>query len=226
MESKPNITPPTPDAAQPPPPRAFAQGVGVVLQGAGMMMFFTTCCICSSSFLWDPILTPSEALELANTPQSLMQNPARTGVMLTVVTMTMGGLSLATFGLGLQADRREAALSALITNIAMTLLFLAAGAALWSGDSSWHARIGHGLVTLITLALLGFTMAAWRQVRADPPPKNVDIIPPGAKIPYNFYHDDPPEVRLQKELDQRRAQLDHEQQELDQIRQDTPTDKE
>jgi hypothetical protein len=201
--------------------------VGVVLQAVGMMMFLATCCICSTSFLWNPILSPSEAIELTQSSQSKMSTPGdsgRTGVMLTVVTMTMGGLALATFGLGLQSDRREAALWAVITNVAMTLLFIAAGVALWMGDSTWSVRIGHGAVLLISLILLGFTIAALREVRAAPPPADIDIIPQGTKIPYNFYHDDPPEVRLQKELDQRRAQLDHEQQELDQLKDDLTAD--
>lgn len=159
-------------------------------------------------------------MQMIDQPHSLLRHPARTGLMLTVVTMTMGGLALATFGLGLQADRMRAAWGAVITNIAMALLLFAAGAGLWMGDGSWFARTGHGAVLLTTLLLLGFTFAALKQVRAAPPPVDVDIVPPGTKIPYSFYHDDPPEVRLKNELAQRREKLEREKQELDQMEQD------
>ena len=69
-------------------------------------------------------------------------------------------------------------------------------------------RIGHAGVTLIVLIALGFAIAAWRQVRAEPPPDDVDIVPPGTKIPYSFYHEDPPDVRLQRDIDQKRRELD------------------
>ena len=67
------------------------------------------------------------------------------------------------------------------------------------------------------LTLTGFSWAALRQVLADPPPADIDVVPPGAKIPYSFYHDDPPEVRLAQELAGRRARLEKERQEIERL---------
>ncbi len=190
------------------PPRALAQGVGVLLQTVGVLLFLTTCCLCSTSFLWDPILAPDVAVKLAQHPRTALDDPGKAGVALTIITMSAGGLALATFGLGLQADRRRAAIGALFTAGAMTVILLFAGSALWRGDVAVTTRIGHAGVTLIVLIALGFAIAAWRQVRAEPPPDDVDIVPPGTKIPYSFYHEDPPDVRLQRDIDQKRRELD------------------
>jgi hypothetical protein len=213
---EPDAVNPTPDA--PPPPRAFAQGTGVLLQAVGMMLFMTTCCVCSTSFLWDPIQSPSQAIEQSTAaPGDMFRDPGRTGHMLTLMVATVGGLALAGFGLGLQSDHRRAATGALISCAAMLVVLSAAGFGLWMGETTWAVRIWHAVLSLVTVITSGFVITAWRQVRRQPPPDDVDIVPPGTKIPYSFYHDDPPEVRLQKELDGRRARLEQEQRELDEM---------
>jgi hypothetical protein len=183
-----------------------------------MMLFLTTCCVCSTSFLWDPIQSPSQAIEQsAAAPSTMLDDPGRTGHALTIMVATVGGLALAGFGLGLQSDHRRAGAGAVISCLAMLLVLKFAGIGLWMGDATWAVRIWHIVLTIITLIAGGFSLVAWRQVRRQPPPTDVDIVPPGTKIPYSFYHDDPPEVRLQKELDDRRARLEQEQRELDEM---------
>ena len=208
-----------------PAPRAFAQGTGVVLQTVGVILFLITCCVCSLSFVWDPARAPWEALtpeamQTSERPTRLgeaLAHPGRAGLMLTIATMSVGGLALAAFGLGLQTDRGLAAWGAAITAAAMLALLVIAGTGLWIGAAPIGVRIGHGVLTLLVIALNGFAFAALRQVRSDPPPANIDVVPPGTKIPYSFYHDDPPEVRMRKELDRRRTQLEAEKAEINRL---------
>ena len=106
---------PTPDQETEvtPSPRAFAQGVGLVLQTVGFILFMSSCCICSVAGLWDPTLTRGqvvEQLEQAKTIgidiTTLFNEPAKAGLMLTVMFATIVGLALAVFGLGLQSEKR------------------------------------------------------------------------------------------------------------------------
>ncbi len=232
----PSVTtpPPAADAAPDPvgnvpPPRAFAKGVGLVLQTVGMVLFLSTCCVCVSTGLWNPVRAPTEAVEQAShdlqTPavtsplglDDLIAQPARGGVALLVLGMTVGGLALAAFGLGLQSDRRLGAPGATVTCIVLLLLLALAGLGLWRGEAGVAVRVWHALLLLVIVLLLGFCLAAWQQVRRDPPPVDADVIPPGTKIPYSVYHDDPPEVRLANELAHRRARLEAEQRELERL---------
>jgi hypothetical protein len=54
-----------------------------------------------------------------------------------------------------------------------------------------------------------------RDVEKNPALTGHDLIPPGTKIPYSHYHDDPPEVRLAAELEQRRQRLEVQRKELE-----------
>lgn len=207
-----------------PPPRAFAQGTGVVLQTVGMVLFLSTCCVCSTSFLWDPVLPPAEAIEQAarrRAPEQgagwrlsrLVADPGRTSLMLVVMSMTIGGLALASLGLGLQADRRHAAAGAVACVLVLIVVLALAAPGLWR-HGGWPARIWHAILFLAMAVLLPMVAAALRQVRRHPPPTDVDVVPPGTKIPYSFYHDDPPEVRLARDIAARKAKLEAEQAEL------------
>lgn len=213
-----------PPATQPepgptPPPRAFAQGTGLVLQSVGFAMFLLTCCVCSTSFLWDTRPTRDQVLRevgqhgLGDT----LHDPAKLGVALTILSANVGGLALAALGLGLQSDRRLAAPGAVAAAGLTLAAQLGAAASLWSGPAPAGIRIANALFLIVLIVLLGFTITAHRQVRREPPPPDIDIVPPGKKIPYSFYHEDPPEVRLARELEQRRAKLDAEKKELDRI---------
>lgn len=213
------------------PPRAFAQGTGVLLQTVGTLLFLSTCCVCSSSFLWDPVPAQSVTLERARQqmqePRSprwslgqLRREPAKAGLAIMVMAMTVGGLALASLGLGLQADRRGAAVGAVATCLILLAVLIAGGAGLWMGQAAIITRIWHGVLLLIVVTLTGFTIRAWLEVRAAPAPLDVDVIPPGTKIPYSFYHDDPPEVRLAREIAERRARLEQEQRDLDKLERD------
>jgi len=214
----------SPDTGKAPPPRAFAQGTGILLQTTGMILFFSTCCICSLTGMWDPVLPRHEVFEQLQQKQpigvtlvDLLQQPAKAGVMLMAMFMTVGGLAMAGFGLGLQAERPRSAQAAVTTHILMLAILIAAGIGIWTGQASWATRIWHAILIVVVVVQTGFTWVALKQMLAHPPPPGAEIIPKGYKIPYNFYHDDPPEVRLEKELANRRARLEAEQRELEQL---------
>lgn len=181
--SSPDRTPvrPLPEQ-QTPLPRAFAQGTGVMLQSVGVLFFVSTCCVCSLSGLWDPALAPAEVLPLLHeldTQQQtriadMIQQPAKTGVMLTVMGTTVGGLAMAVFGLGLQSEKPRAACAAMITTLLLLLLLLIAGVGLWTGAASMAARLWHLVLFMLTLVMTGFCAAALKQVIANPPPAEPD----------------------------------------------------
>lgn len=200
-------------------PRALAQGTGLVLQGLGGVLFLTTCCVCGTTGVWDPI-PPVSVIEQQSPVAGWADDPGRAGLMLLIVSCSVGGLALAGFGLGLQSDRRGAATGALVSIGLFIATMTLAGAGIWTGDAAFVTRLWHGGLSLILLATLVLVVAAWRQVRANPPPPNVSDIPPGTKIPYSLYHDDPPDVRLARELADRRARLDAERLELDRLEQE------
>lgn len=209
------------------PPRAFAQGTGVLLQTVGVILFLSSCCVCSLSSWWQPLQDHGQTLGAIQSGQpiggswrDLAQRPREAGYTLTVVFGTVGGLGMAVFGLGLQAERRRAGVAAFATTTLLLVILIFAGVLLWHGGATWAARGLHALLTLIVALLAGFTWVAMRQVLANPPPADIDIVPPGVKIPYSFYHEDSPEVRLTKELANRRARLEAEKQDIDRLEQE------
>ncbi len=53
------------------PPRAFAQGTGLVLQAVGAVLFLTTFCVCSLSGQWQTVLSRGQILQLPQEDQAL-----------------------------------------------------------------------------------------------------------------------------------------------------------
>ena len=177
------------DRAPEPDPRPVAQrhalvhGTGLLLQTAGLVLFLTTCCVCTLSATWEPLVAPGQIIEQHQKAQTatwsaadLVREPARAGMMLTVLFMTVGGLAMLVFGLGMHANKGGSAFGALVT-VAMALVVLAAaGTGLWVGQASWWMRIWHLIVSLVLVALAPLTFAAWRQMRADPPPPDQYVV--------------------------------------------------
>jgi hypothetical protein len=65
--------------------------------------------------------------------------------------------------------------------------------------------------------LLALAVGALREMRRDPPPAGLEVLPKDYKVPYSHYHQDPPEVRLARELEQRRERLAVQQKELEML---------
>lgn len=187
---------PAEPAAPAPPPRAFAQGTGVLLQIVGMTLFLSTCCVCSSLEAWDPPMSKDEAKEKVEqqneadfiiTAQRMFQDPATAGLSLMVVCSTVGGLALAVFGLGLQSDKPRAAWAAMITAALWLVILIASGVCLWIGGATLIAKGWNIVMVLLACAVLAFTVAALRQILKHPPPPGLDILPPDFEIP-KFRH--------------------------------------
>jgi protein-S-isoprenylcysteine O-methyltransferase Ste14 len=185
------------------PPRAFAQGVGVLLQTVGMLMFLSSCCICSLGGVYDPVQTRGQVIfgvdEAAATAapvwRRVLDDPGAGGLMLTVMFSTVGGLALAVFGLGMQSDKPRAATAALTTSATLVAILVLGGVGLWIGDSAWTARLWHLLLLLLAATLLGFCIAAWRQVRRNPPTQQWHPAPPGLDLSY-YYRKQPDDPDL------------------------------
>lgn len=193
------MTDPTPEPGPPvapasPPPRAFAQGTGVLFQVVGFAMFVSTCCVCSAAGRWE---APSRGATIEKLKQDeplvitlrrMFDEPGAAGLMLTVSFATVGGLAMMVFGLGLQSDKPNAAYAAVATCALLTMMLLGAAACLWIGESGWVSRLWNHALAAVTMTLLGFAIAALRQIRRDPPPPGMDILPDDFEIPRGFGH--------------------------------------
>jgi len=204
--------------------RAFAQGTGVLLQVVGMFLFMFHCCVWSLIGLWEPIQDRSKVIEqisdgasIGVTVSWLWEHPSEAGQMLMVVAATVGGLGLAGFGLGMQADKARSATGALVTSGLMLVMLAMAGLGLWRGQGWWLGRIWHGVLIAVNVGVMGFCWAALMQVRQNPPIAGAEVLSKDYKIPYSMYHDDSPEQRLANELAGRRAKLEAEQRELERL---------
>jgi lysylphosphatidylglycerol synthetase-like protein (DUF2156 family) len=205
-----------------PPPLAFTQGVGTVFQFAGGILFIVLSLTCCGSGLL--LKATAEREDLTHIGWHLPGDPPNQpfySAQRATSTALVGGigfaLAIAGLGLGLQATRRSAAWAAVF----VTLL----GVVFWALQGFFFVQILRAwLLSLIAFALLiayaiffALAIAAWREMLTNPPPANHEILPPGYKVPYSWYHDDPPELRLARELEQRRARLSVQQKELEML---------
>lgn len=204
-------TPATPE----PPPRAFTQGVGTVFQFVGVMVFlgfFFVCC-------FSALLSKDTAMQ---TQLGTVGWGSYTGQRAVSIAMVVGvglGLALASIGLGLQAQRRQAPYYAVAA--------CAFGMVFWLVHTIFFIYpLKAVILSLIAFALsalyavlLAFAIGAYREMKQNPPPTGFEILPPEYKIPYSHLHQDPPEVRLAKELEERRRKLEVQQKELERLEQ-------
>jgi hypothetical protein len=208
----------------PPPPRAFTQGVGLVFQFVGVLLFlamFFVCC--GSSLLSKDFATRSQLTRIgwgAAPPQSpgALHQPAYSAQRALTISVFAGvffGMALAGAGLGMQAGSRVAAPGAVVVTLLGTAFWLVhAVFAATAARSTLFTLIAGGLAICFA-ALLAFATNAMIEMRKNPPPPGHEALPPGYKIPYSHYHADPPEVRLAAELAQRRERLAVQQKELE-----------
>lgn len=221
----PTATPPAPrppsDSALPrqSPPRAFTQGVGTLYQFVGVMLFLASMSVCCGSSLLSKDAATRQDLMAVGWIVPLPGGPyfhsAQRAISAALVLAVFFGIALAGIGLGLQAQRRFAPWAAVAVTSFATLFWLVhavffgttLGSPEWVTGSS-IAAFGFGMLT-------AFALAALREMRRDPPPRGHEILPADYNVPYSHLHQDPPEVRWAKELDQRREQLAVQQKELE-----------
>jgi hypothetical protein len=70
---------------------------------------------------------------------------------------------------------------------------------------------------VLFVGCLVLSIGALREMRRSPPPEAFGTLPKDYKIPYSHMHVDPPEVRLARELDERRQKLAVQQKELEML---------
>lgn len=198
-----------------PPPRAFTQGVGTVFQFTGVLMFlgfFFACC-------FSALLSKDTAMRSDWNTMGWGTYTGQQGLSIAMVVGVGLGLALASIGLGLQAQRRKSPTFAVVT--------CGFGSLFWLVHALFFAfalrSIALSLVALVLLALfialLALSIGAYREMLADPPPPGFELLPQDYKIPYSHMHQDPPEVRLAKELETRRQKLEIQQKELEMLEQ-------
>lgn len=163
-------------------PRPLARGTGLVLQVVGGILFLGACCVCSSAGLWDPVLSRGDVAQQVLEGGARPADWGRFGAMVLVMFTTLGGLSMLVFGLGMQQDRPRAAAYAVISLVILLAALAAAAAMLWTGHGPWVLRTADLVLLVIVASLLGLCIAAWREVRADPPPEGPNVLPPDADL--------------------------------------------
>jgi hypothetical protein len=194
-----------------PPPRAFTQGVGTVFQLFGVPLFLVMMFVCCSSSL----LSKDTATHSGWRTIGWGNYTAQFATTLTVTLGVFFGMALAGLGLGLQAQNRRTPLLAIgLTSV---------GAIFWIVQTVFFATTVHAIVmtaacailALSFIGLLGLSIAAARDMRRNPPPVGFEVLPADYKVPYSHMHQDPPDVRLAAELQQRRERLEVQQKELE-----------
>jgi hypothetical protein len=211
-----------PNNPPPPPPRAFTQGVGLVFQWLGVTLFLVMMFICcSSSLLSKDTATRTDLPHIGwHLPGDAPDRPAysaQLGITLAVTVGVFFGMALAGLGLGLQAQSPRAATSAVI--------LATIGVIFWTVQTLFFATtvrsitltLPCGVLALVFVACLILAIGAWRDMRRDPPPPTLGTLPADYKVPYSHMHQDPPEVRLAAELEQRRQKLAVQQKELEML---------
>ncbi|HEV8291387.1 MAG TPA: hypothetical protein VGP94_05670 [Tepidisphaeraceae bacterium] len=209
-----------PNRSETPPPRAFTQGVGTVFQFAGGILFIAlSLACCGSGLLGKETWKREDLMKVGwHLPGDAPDQPSYSALRATSVSLIGGiGLALAVagLGLGLQATRKSAATAALWVTLA--------GLIFWAVHGIFFVRVMHAWMLgaiafslmLVFAVFYALAIAAWLEMRRNPPPAGHEILPEGYTVPYSWYHDDPPEVRLERELEQRRERLAVQQKELE-----------
>lgn len=211
------------DSPSMPPPRAFTQGVGTVFQFVGVMLFLASMFVCcGSGLLSRQTATNAELSRIGwHLPGASRDEPpvfsAQRAVTLAVTCGVFFGVALACAGLGLQAQNRHAPAGAVALSALGTIFWgVQTVFAIDAMRSILFAAIC--LLLLVGFAtMLGLSIASAREMRRNPPPPSMGVLPADYKIPYSHYHPDPPEVRLAAELEQRRQKLAVQQKELEML---------
>jgi len=203
-----------------PVPRAFTQGVGTLYQFIGVTLFLASMFVCCGSSLISKNVAQRHDLMGIGWTVPLPGAPfysAQRAITVSVLLAVFFGIALAGLGLGLQAQGRAAPYGAVgVTAFATTFWLLQTIFFATTLRSAGIVAVTF-LLALVFGGLTTFAVGALREMRRDPPPPGHEILPADYKVPYSHLHEDPPEVRLARELDQRRDRLAVQQKELEML---------
>jgi len=186
-----------------PPARAFTQGVGLIYQLMGVTTFLVLMLVCCSSGL----LSSSTAIRQDLTEIGWGSYSVQRAMTVSLCVGIFCGIAMAGLGLGMQAThRRTPVAAALVTGLggAFFLFHTYFFATTWQ---AWKLSTLCALMALMLLGLTALAMVAIGDMRKSPPAKGFNVLPKEFKVPYSHMHQDPPEVRLKRELEQRKEQL-------------------
>jgi hypothetical protein len=184
-----------------------------VFQFVGVTLFLASMFVCcGSSLMSKSVAQRHDLMQVGWGPYTAQQ-----AVSLSLTLAVFFGLALAGVGLGLQAQNRLAPYAAV-----GTCLF---ASAFWATHLVFFVQnLPSVILLLLVLALLAIfatlsvlAAGALREMRRDPPPAGHEVLPADYKVPYSHLHQDPPEVRLARELEQRRERLAVQQKELEML---------
>ena len=206
----------------PPPPRAFTQGVGTVFQFAGVLLFVSMMFVCCASGLLSKDWATRDELQrigwtFSSDPSAPILYNAQRACTLGVTCGVFFGIALAGLGLGLQAQHRRAGIASVALTFIATLFWAIQTFFAAHAMSSIVLTIIGAVLLILFCVLLALSIGAARELNRDPPPVGHEILPADYKVPYSHMHQDPPEVRLARELDQRRQRLAVQQKELEML---------
>jgi hypothetical protein len=209
--------PTTPSAVESPaaPPRAFTQGVGTVFQFTGVTMFLVLFFVCCFSSLLSKDFATTTRLGDVGWGSYSGQRAVSVGLVIGILQ----GMALAGIGLGLQAQRRRSATLALVTCLIAAAFWIAHVVFFAVTAKSIALAIVTTILAMVSIVLLILSLVAAGEMRRDPPPEGLELLPADYKVPYSHLHQDPPEVRLARELEQRRQRLEVQQKELEALEQ-------
>ena len=193
------------------------QGVGTIFQFTGVIFFVASMFVCcSSSLLSKETATHTKLSDVGwfADAQGLPAYSAQRAATVSLMSAIFFGMALAGIGLGLQAQNRIAPILAVIVSGLATIF--------WITHAIFFATVLRSilLTTLCGALAIGFfllavlAIGALREMLRNPPPRGHEILPADYKVPYSHMHEDPPELRLARELEQRRQRLAVQQQEL------------
>jgi hypothetical protein len=173
--------------------------------------FFFTCCLSG--------LLSKQTATTALSGLAWGGYTAQRAVSISMVVGILLGIGLSGTGLGLQAMRRNAPPLAVVIAGGGTLFWLFHTVFFGLSTRSIPLTLIACTLSVGFTTLLALAIAALREMRLNPPPASIEILPPDYKVPYSHLHADPPEVRLEKELAQRREKLAVQQKELEMLEQ-------
>jgi len=205
-----------------PPPRAFTQGVGTVFQFVGVTLFLVMMFICcSSSLLSKETATHTDLTRIGwHLPSDAADHPTYSAQLATTLTVMLGvffGMALAGLGLGLQAQNPRTPLLAVFLSSIAVVFWIVQILLFATAMRSVVLSLACSALLLLFIGCLVLSIGAMREMRRDPPPHAFETLPKDYKIPYSHMHADPPDVRLARELEDRRQKLAVQQKELEML---------
>jgi hypothetical protein len=188
-----------------------------VFQFVGVVLFVTSMLVCCGSSLISKDVAERRDLMDVGWAVGPGFYSAQRAITVSLLVAVFCGLALAGIGLGLQAQGTVAPFGA----TAIT----AFAAVFWALHTWFFAQqlrsvtltTACGVLALLFVVLAGFGVAALREMRREPPPPGQEILPADYKVTYSHLHQDPPQVRLARELEQRRERMAVQQKELEMI---------